>query len=224
MALKSGPRDLQLEVSPASRLFWTRFCENGGEADLELVHVEQFFDDRLESAADRAELVNFRDKEATDFEIRQRRACKVVHAKAKRGKKLAPLELLMALHSSLEREHTELSFDYLSFHQKCWSLLEDVHKAVHEDLVDYVDPKVYPRENELPFVVGLIFASAHHVDKTAREILKMKEGRVTSKLLHAACQVVQQWVDTCEEADGRRGSDADVKGMEKELAIVTNGN
>lgn len=220
-ASKRGPRGL-LEVSPLSQLFKRRFCEKRGELNFDLEQVEQFLNNIFESATDWDKIVDFEGNEVIDIEIRQR-ARKAISSRVKREHKLAPLELLLALHGSLERESSELSFDYLGFHQKCWSLLRELQITLHTQLLNYLDPGYLDQENQLPFVVGYIFATAAQSDKAARAILKMKQGKTTSKLLHAAGQGVMEWIGRCEELDRRRGREVVIEEA-TEPAVVTIGD
>lgn len=74
-------------------------------------------------------------------------------------------------------------------------------------------------------MVGYVFVIASQTDKTGRAILKVKGGRVTSKLLDAAGQTVHHWNARCKETDrrlGRDGADRDNEGriMKDNMGLV----
>ena len=211
-ASRNGPRGLR-EVSPVCQLFKRRFTENAGRLDINLEQVESLLNEMFEGvkAATQAEGedqalqvdVNVQQKSAKTKAAKAQRqqnkakattAGKKLRKKIIQAKRLTPLELLLTLQGSITIELTELEFDYFNFHRKCWMLLREVQSALHQSLLKYLDPGYLETESQLPFVVGYIFGTAHNSDRFVREMLHMKPGESTSKLLQEAGTVVETFI------------------------------
>ncbi|KAF2827075.1 hypothetical protein CC86DRAFT_394111 [Ophiobolus disseminans] len=110
-------------------------------------------------------------------------------------KKVTITQLVSILRAGLQAEIIELSFDYLTFHRFCWRLLCGIKDTCCDQLVQMYGPDYIEDENQLPFVVGYIFASATNTRRLAGFMKIKKTDEVTSKVVRDAAEVLQVMVE-----------------------------
>lgn len=135
-----GPRGLSI-TAPVSRIF-ADWLNKDRRVDAAVYQVEEFF--KLAAAKD----VLPADKQST-AKILKRMAEKTV---------LTPIQLLRYLQASIKSEVSELFFDYLDFHRRCWELLRNIDRKIQSDLIQIAGPDYMENEYQLPWVVPWIFS------------------------------------------------------------------
>ncbi|KAF2125277.1 hypothetical protein P153DRAFT_434374 [Dothidotthia symphoricarpi CBS 119687] len=129
--------------------------------------------------------------------IRQRMASPFQASAKPRPQKLkvAVVQLQSILRAGLQAEILELGFDYLTLHRFCWRLLRAVKDKCRDALVGVYGPDYIERQNQLPFVVGYVFATATGSMQLADSMKMKRSDEVTSAVLRDAAGVVEQMLD-----------------------------
>ncbi|MCJ1376607.1 hypothetical protein MMC20_007850 [Loxospora ochrophaea] len=204
---KAGPRVLN-ELSPVSRMFKPRYCDNEGRTNLSLDDVDIILkkDTDKDDGTDSKESsewktpkikINILDEnpptstgESSKHQDRQRKAQKPATAGVR------PIQLLNALLNVLQSETVELSFDHFRLHIFSWRLLRDIKEALADDLRKIYGPGYLEKENQLPFIVGYLFMTAVQTSKLAGVLVPKQQDVVTSRLLVQAAKVTKEKLET----------------------------
>jgi hypothetical protein len=121
-----------------------------------------------------------------------------MRSRFQKTKGLSPYELLVVLQLAIGDELPALYFDYFASHRKCWSLLRTVRKELHPQLCKLGSPNYIGGGHQLPFVIGLIFATAFRSERVAEAggIRSVGSGKVRtgSRMLMTAGKVVEKFL------------------------------
>jgi hypothetical protein len=182
-----GPNALK-ELAPVLATFRERYCEKTPRLDLRAQDVQLILDKsewqwEFDDEGNPATLVK-------DSEVVKG------YSKPLSTKQVTMTRLISLLRAGIQAEILEFSFDYLTFHRFCWRLLRSVKDSCRDQLIRMYGPDYIEKENQLPFVVGYILATATNTKLLAESMRVKLTDEVTSAVLKCAADELEGMVMT----------------------------
>ncbi|KUL84866.1 hypothetical protein ZTR_08211 [Talaromyces verruculosus] len=102
---------------------------------------------------------------------------------------------ILLLRDAIQAEHVPFTFDYLMFHEECWTLLRRMRHVCQESLNRIWGDEWYEKETQLPFIVGWIFRSASNAQAVETKLSLGESGKVMSKVLLEGAEAYNAFIE-----------------------------
>lgn len=178
IASKRGIRTLR-QMGPVSRMFRDRFTTRDARLNLRTEDIEKII-----------EQSEWADEEDSEPSCAESGTGKKSHKTTAKQTSLS--DLLSMLKSTLQGEVFEISFDYLTLHRTCWTVLEAIRVACRDDLIRMYGPNYITREEQLPYMPGYIFMSVSNGPQISELVAKGLSTETTMVVLRKAAKALEE--------------------------------